>query len=83
MTAAEYKAVRCSLNLTQAALGALLGVSTTTVCRKEIGLVGIGTVDYWQLVGVASHLDKRVHRALLSVVRTRKRHSIAKLLELG
>ena len=37
MTAAEYKAAREKLNLTQAGLAALLGVTRETVTRREQG----------------------------------------------
>lgn len=42
MTAAELKAIRKKLGLTQAALAQLVGVTTNTIARQERGEMGIG-----------------------------------------
>ena len=42
MTAAELRAIRKKLGLTQAALAQLVGVATNTIARQERGESGIG-----------------------------------------
>jgi transcriptional regulator with XRE-family HTH domain len=42
MTAAQLKAIRKKLGLTQAALAELVGVTTNTIARQERGELGIG-----------------------------------------
>ena len=56
----EIRAARKRRRLTQAALGALVGLSQTTISRLELGLGGGLTVDTWQRVATALDLPLRL-----------------------
>ena len=56
----EIRAATKRRRLTQAALGALVGLSQTTISRLELGLGGGLTVDTWQRVATALDLPLRL-----------------------
>jgi transcriptional regulator with XRE-family HTH domain len=56
----EIRAARKRRRLTQAALGALVELSQTTISRLELGLGGGLTVDTWQRVAIALDLPLRL-----------------------